>query len=241
MCSKLAAKEMAREAVGSGKELLIAQPVWRGGAQAVCQAVADTPHGQWILKPDDLGGSVVHFFSDQESRSAEALKQFLSLCRTEHRLTRRIGPRYWRPSLTEFFIEPRLGQAPELLDDYRVHVIGSSAVALDVYTHRDGNLSMARFRVPIESGLIAATGPDPCSLDDLDPNVVERMVSLAEHLTCGLTYIRVDFYYVDGKIWFGELTPAAAYVRSLMPDSLNLEWGTLWNAAIVAKQRHSAG
>ena len=38
------------------------------------------------------------------------------------------------------------------------------------------------------------------------PQNFEKMLELAEVLSEGLPFIRVDFYNVDGKIYFGELT-----------------------------------
>ena len=38
------------------------------------------------------------------------------------------------------------------------------------------------------------------------PNNFERMIELAETLGKGFPHVRVDFYEVDGKVYFGELT-----------------------------------
>ena len=38
------------------------------------------------------------------------------------------------------------------------------------------------------------------------PELFEEMRALAEKLSVGIPHLRVDFYEVDGKIYFGELT-----------------------------------
>lgn len=38
------------------------------------------------------------------------------------------------------------------------------------------------------------------------PEAFEEMKSLASKLSEGIPFVRVDFYYVDGKVYFGELT-----------------------------------
>ena len=38
------------------------------------------------------------------------------------------------------------------------------------------------------------------------PEMFEEMKKLAAKLSCGIPHVRVDFYEVNGKIYFGELT-----------------------------------
>ena len=38
------------------------------------------------------------------------------------------------------------------------------------------------------------------------PNALSKMIAFATQLSCGIPFLRCDFYYVDGKIYFGELT-----------------------------------
>lgn len=53
------------------------------------------------------------------------------------------------------------------------------------------------------------------------PSTVDKMIPLAERMSKGISFLRVDFYSVDGKIYFGELTfyPASGLGR-FAPD----EW-----------------
>lgn len=47
--------------------------------------------------------------------------------------------------------------------------------------------------------------PDPRYIIELPKNLIE-MISLAERLSMNVPFLRVDFYNVNRKIFFGELT-----------------------------------
>ena len=38
------------------------------------------------------------------------------------------------------------------------------------------------------------------------PDTISKMLSMAEKLSADIPFLRVDFYDVDGRIFFGELT-----------------------------------
>ena len=44
------------------------------------------------------------------------------------------------------------------------------------------------------------------SRDIYIPSSMDKMIELAERLSTGFPHVRVDFYDVGGKIYFGELT-----------------------------------
>lgn len=58
------------------------------------------------------------------------------------------------------------------------------------------------------------------------PKNFEKMVEIAEALSAGFPHVRVDFYNVDGKITFGEMTfyNASGYTR-FEPDEFDFELG----------------
>jgi hypothetical protein len=63
------------------------------------------------------------------------------------------------------------------------------------------------------------------------PSTFGEMVQLAEILSEGFDFIRVDFYSVDNKIYFGELTPYPAGIssfRGLDLTSLDCVLGGKW-------------
>ena len=60
------------------------------------------------------------------------------------------------------------------------------------------------------------------------PEKLEKMICLAEKLSKGFDYIRVDFYYARGRIYFGELTlhPTSGFKR-FYPEEYNRKLGKL--------------
>lgn len=60
------------------------------------------------------------------------------------------------------------------------------------------------------------------------PRNLGRMVELAAKLSAGTRFLRVDFYDIDGKIWFGELTfyPNSGF-REWLSDEQDIEIGKL--------------
>lgn len=60
------------------------------------------------------------------------------------------------------------------------------------------------------------------------PSKFKDMINLAECLSKGIPHIRVDFYEVNGKIYFGELTffDMGGYLK-LEPTQWEREWGNL--------------
>lgn len=53
------------------------------------------------------------------------------------------------------------------------------------------------------------------------PERLDRMMELAEKLSAGLPFLRVDFYYINGKIYAGELT---FYPASGLTPFTDMEW-----------------
>ncbi|MDL2330444.1 glycosyl transferase [Odoribacter sp. OttesenSCG-928-A06] len=58
------------------------------------------------------------------------------------------------------------------------------------------------------------------------PNNYEKMISLAEKLSIGIPFLRIDFYDVNGEIYFGEFTfsPGAGF-EEFSPDSWDRKLG----------------
>lgn len=60
------------------------------------------------------------------------------------------------------------------------------------------------------------------------PEKLEEMIQLAEFLSEGFCHVRVDFYEVDGRIYFGEMTfTSGSGSEELIPEKVNYELGNL--------------
>ncbi|MGO3643645.1 MAG: ATP-grasp fold amidoligase family protein [Pseudoalteromonas sp.] len=62
------------------------------------------------------------------------------------------------------------------------------------------------------------------------PNCFDEMKTLAIELSKGFSYVRVDLYYIDSAIYFGELTfcPSSGWSR-ISPVEWDFKLGSLWN------------
>lgn len=60
------------------------------------------------------------------------------------------------------------------------------------------------------------------------PAALDEMLEYAKRLSQGFPHVRVDFYYVDGKVYFGEMTffPWGGPIW-FKPDKWNYEYGSL--------------
>ena len=61
------------------------------------------------------------------------------------------------------------------------------------------------------------------------PAKFETMVMLAQKLSEGLSHVRVDFYNIEGNIYFGEMTCTnASGLERIYPDEWDKRLGELW-------------
>lgn len=74
----------------------------------------------------------------------------------------------------------------------------------------------------------AAYPPNDKKKLDINPETLEEMQRLAEKLSADIPFLRADFYDVDGRIYFGELTfyPASGFGKftSEQSDQLMGKW-----------------
>jgi TupA-like ATPgrasp len=65
------------------------------------------------------------------------------------------------------------------------------------------------------------------------PANLGEMLGLAKKLSAGIGFVRVDFYNVKGRVYFGELTftPAGGILK-FNPDKWDLSLGEKWNLAL---------
>lgn len=90
------------------------------------------------------------------------------------------------------------------------------------------------------NGSILPFGEEICPPDfskklELPVNL-KKMINLAEKLSQNITFLRVDFYEINGNIYFGELTfyPASGFGK-FQPEEWNLKLGNLIDLNLVSK------
>lgn len=62
------------------------------------------------------------------------------------------------------------------------------------------------------------------------PESFDRMVDIARTLSKGFAHVRVDLYYVSGKIYFGEMTfTSGGGIERFFPDEMDEKVGEMWD------------
>lgn len=153
--------------------------------------------------------------------------------------TRRIAPRWLRwqyGTLLEewhygaarrlILVEPFLpGAGADLPNDYKVYVFGGRAEVVQLHVGRGRRHRWTQFDRewrPLSVDPIVA--PPPANL--------AQMLAAAERLAGERDFLRVDFYEVGGRLWFGEfaLFPGSG-LDPFRPAALDERLGDLWSAA----------
>ncbi len=187
---------------------------------------------KFVLKCNHNSGTGMCICTDKSSLNIEQVKENLRKgLKQDYYLTGRewIYKDVPRKIIAEQFLKSDAGG----LTDYKIHCFNGvpkfilvccdrfaeSGLTEDFYTPQWEHMDIKRPDIP------NATAPIQ------KPKELEQMLMLAEKLSKNIPFIRIDFYYVEGKIYFSELTffPASGF-DSFEPkiwDEKFGEWLTL--------------
>ncbi|TAI48573.1 ATP-grasp fold amidoligase family protein [Flagellimonas allohymeniacidonis] len=118
-------------------------------------------------------------------------------------------------------IEPRIIVEKLLLDqngdpakDYKMHCFNGEVIMLQVdigrfsgnhcrnFYNKEWQRQPYRWPSPKENGKLT----NPSDYDVEKPQNLQKMISLSESLAKDFSYVRIDWYDVNGKLYFGEIT-----------------------------------
>lgn len=121
--------------------------------------------------------------------------------------------------------EPLLGGGLPLPIDYKIYVFDGRATHVQVHLDRAGRHRWILHDRDWRPLVPAADRPAP-------PRSLAAMLAAAEALARGNDFLRIDFYEVDGRPWFGEfcLYPGSGF-DPFAADRIDFELGALWLAA----------
>lgn len=123
-------------------------------------------------------------------------------------------------------VEPLLGGSLPLPIDYKIYVFGGVATHVQVHLDRGG-----RHRWILHD---RNWNPLVCCDDrPAAPNALSAMLEAAEVLARGTDFLRIDFYEVGGKPYFGEfcLYPGSGF-DPFAADWIDTSLGALWLSAM---------
>jgi hypothetical protein len=122
-------------------------------------------------------------------------------------------------------VEPFLGgEGAPLPLDYKVYVFGGRAEVVQLHAGRGVCHRWTQFDRDW-----SALSRDP--IPSPPPAHLQAMLEKAETLSAGFDFLRVDFYEVDGRLWFGEfcLFPGSG-LDPFQPEALDDRLGACWSA-----------
>ena len=121
------------------------------------------------------------------------------------------------------------------MHDYKIHCFNGKAKYILVCTDREEELKETFF--DIEWNISPFKRPN----HEIDKNIkkpsgLSSMIQLAEKLSKNIPFLRVDFYQINGKIYFGELTffPAAGFAK-FEPEEWDEKLGKLIDLSVVKR------
>lgn len=121
--------------------------------------------------------------------------------------------------LIEEYIEDEKGS----LKDYKFFVLGGKVRIIQVDIDRFGNQKRNFYDTNWNLTNITSLGMQKSNETIEKPKRLEEMITLAEKLAKNIELLRVDFYYVNEKIYFGELTFTPANgMKPFIPENEDL-------------------
>jgi len=224
-CDKLQMKEHAQRTAG---DLVRVPRTYWHGTDVGELADVDLP-ARWVLKPNHRTGLVL--FGEGRADAADLRLRTRGWTDAAHwRITREWAYSDAAPELVvEEFIGT--GEAPA---DYKVFVFDGVPRMVQVHTSRFGRHESRQYTPEWEP--ITWSAGYPAGPDVARPQRLVEMLGAASAMAAGFDMLRVDFYEIDGVLWFGERTPypGAGLVRWELPlDELMGNWWTLPSRAAV--------
>lgn len=226
LADKHRARDFVRERLGAeGEEILIPQLLVTEDPAAIDFSKLD---GNYVIKANH-GWAMNIFHCEGDPIDQELVRAKLRLW-----LSRAFGARQgeWayfdipRRVIVERMITDETGQIPS---DVKLYCFEGRCEMINVI-HRDQN-RMLEFYLDRDLKRINLHWSGSSSDNAEPPDGIERMIGLAERLSRGFDFLRVDLYTVEGRIYFGELTnyPAAGRTR-IRPRAMDLKLGTFWKS-----------
>lgn len=159
-----------------------------------------------------------------------AKKEIIKKCKQWLRIPYGVEKLEWgykkvnRKIIIERFITDKKGNIPK---DYKFQVVNGKVAFIQVFYDRFSNLKNSNFSKDWQ--FMNFKWPYTMGIKLDKPKNLEKMISLAEMLGSAFTHARIDFYSVDGAIYFGEIThyPSSGLAK-FKPEKFDFELGKQW-------------
>ncbi|HXG99089.1 MAG TPA: ATP-grasp fold amidoligase family protein [Sphingomicrobium sp.] len=129
---------------------------------------------------------------------------------------------HYRRAGRTLIVEPFIGPKNGLPNDYKIFVFAGVAEFIQVHVDRGANHRWVQYD---RQWTKLSNSPETIEA----PVQLTQMLLAAEQIAFGRDHLRVDFYEIDGRLWFGEtcLFPGSG-LDPFDPLSLHETFGHLW-------------
>jgi hypothetical protein len=215
---KVLAKDAVCERLGEGWTI---PTLWRGNALPL-RAAWPVP---FVVKSRHGCGHVV-VVHDEERDYPNALKQSARWVRSAY--GRWLDEWLYGEIQRGLLVEAYVGHGQDLPVDYKLFVFGGQVRLIQVHLERATKHRWIVFDTDWTRVSLATDDPDPAR-----PETLNDMVAAAERLGAEFAFVRVDFFQVNGRALFGEMTfyPGSGLER-VEPLALDRQMGAWWTAAL---------
>lgn len=139
--------------------------------------------------------------------------------------------RFYADIRRQVLVEPFIGDNGKLPIDYKFLVFNGQPKLIQVDLEREGDHRRVIFDQNWKRQSFCYTYPNPTDNRCIfKPKSLNTMLEAASKLAQGFDFVRVDFYEVNGKPYFGEMTftPAGGF-ETFDPPEADLWVGQMWN------------
>ena len=238
---KLASKEYMRRVIAAAdlsSTVSIPETYWVGRSVEELRTHASALPSRWVLKPNNTCGRVVLVDSERAPVDWDQLALLTQHWLSPDEEVSVMGHRAYGGARPQLFCEERIGASDASPNDLRVfgfstpggkptlweiqESTGSHTAAFTNYRFTDRFVRKDRYHVR------DGAANDRTLIEDTSDGVRAALLEIGSRAMEPFDHLRVDFYLVDGVIWFGELAvyPGAGLVTYGI--QINRERGALW-------------
>lgn len=231
MIDKVAVKALLVERLEAHDWLI---PTLWTGPRLDADTLAALP-APYVIKPNHASGRILFNRSDCADLTALA-ERANAMLREPHPRFLREWP-YGQVS-PQLLVEPFIGADLKVPYDYKLYAFHGRVRFIQVDTDREHNHKRALYdpqwrRLPFQFEI------NQQRLPLARPTQLARMIDFVERIAgeFDMDFIRADLYEVDGRAWFGELTPfpSSGFAR-FDPPSADFAIGRFWRLPASAPQ-----
>jgi hypothetical protein len=157
----------------------------------------------YVIKPNHASGANI-FVRNEAERDWDRIEERLRLS-LSRQYGRRLGEWAYRDVPRKVLVEPFVGKNGVTPLEYKFHTYGGRVGFITLTRDRYGEARALNFDrdwnvVPLQFGMTPAAAPSEPPAD------LHRMIDMAEAFGRRLPICRIDFYHIDGRARFGEIT-----------------------------------